>query len=128
MVQQITRGIKVSVRATFEGTFYKHHRINYAYAYKVTIENTGKDAVQLISRYWKISDSLNNIEVVEGDGVIGLKPVLKPGETHSYSSGCLLLSPIGAMKGHYNMVNFATTKKFNVTIPSFRLIAPSAMN
>lgn len=128
MVQQITQGIKVSVKTTFEGTFYKNHRINYAYAYQVTIENTSKDTVQLLSRYWKIFDSLNNVEEVQGEGVIGQKPVLKPGQAHSYSSGCLLLSPIGSMQGHYNMVNFTTTKKFKVAIPTFRLSAASAMN
>ena len=128
MVQQITQGIKVSVKTTFEGTFYKNHRINYAYAYQVTIENTGKDSVQLVSRYWKIMDALNNVEIVEGEGVIGQKPVLKPGESHDYSSGCLLLSPLGAMQGFYKMVNFTTTKKFDVAIPTFRLSAPFAMN
>ena len=56
------------------------------------------------------------------------KPVLKPGESHTYNSGCLLASPIGAMEGHYNMVNFTTTKKFRVVIPQFKLSAPFALN
>jgi len=73
-------------------------------------------------------DALNNVEIVEGEGVIGQKPVLKPGESHDYSSGCLLLSPLGAMQGFYKMVNFTTTKNFNVAIPTFRLSAPFAMN
>lgn len=128
MVQQITQGIKVSVKTTFEGTFYKNHRINYAYAYEVTIENTGKDSVQLTDRYWQIFDALNNVEEVFGEGVIGQKPVLKAGDIHKYSSGCLLLSPLGSMRGYYNMVNFATTRKFKVAIPTFRLSAPFAMN
>ena len=71
---------------------------------------------------------LNNIEIIEGEGVIGKKPVLKPGESHTYSSGCLLTSPFGAMQGYYSMVNFTTTKKFNVTIPTFKLSAPFAIN
>lgn len=128
MVQQVTRGIKISVETNFEGTFYKNYRIQYAFGYKVTIENQSKDSVQLNARHWNILDALNNTEVVVGEGVIGKKPVLKPGESHTYTSGCLLASPFGAMSGHYNMVNFTTTKKFKVYIPSFKLSAPFALN
>ena len=128
MVQQVTSGIKISVETSFEGTFYKNYKVNFAFGYKVTIENQSKDSVQLNTRHWKILDALNNIEVVDGEGVIGKKPVLKPGESHTYNSGCLLSSPFGAMQGHYDMVNFTTTKKFRVTIPTFKLSAAFAMN
>jgi len=128
MVQQVTQGIKISVKTDFEGTFYKNRKMQYVFAYNITIENQGKDTVQLTSRLWEIKDSLNNTEVVEGEGVIGQKPILQPGERHSYTSGCLLLSPFGAMKGYYNMVNFATTRKFRVSIPLFNLSAPFSMN
>ncbi len=128
MVQQVTRGIKISVETTFEGTFYKNYKVQFAFGYRVTIENQSKDSVQLNSRHWKILDALNNIEIVEGEGVIGKKPVLKPGELHTYNSGCLLTSPFGAMKGYYNMVNFTTTKNFKVVIPTFKLSAPFAIN
>lgn len=128
MVQQVTKGIKVSVRSKFEGAFFRNAKIHFAFAYQVTIENQGKDAVQLTHRHWDIYDALNNEEAVDGEGVIGQKPVLQPGDTHTYSSGCLLAGPIGAMKGHYNMVNFATTSKFKVTIPTFKLSAPFALN
>jgi len=128
MVQQITSGIKISVVTTFEGSFYKNYKIQYAFGYTVTIENQSKDSVQLNARHWEILDALNNLEIVSGEGVIGKKPVLKPGESHTYTSGCLLSSPFGAMHGHFNMVNFTTTKKFKVTIPSFKLSAPFAIN
>lgn len=128
MVQQITSGIKISVKTHFEGTFYKNYKIHFAFGYKVTIENQSKDSVQLTSRFWKIKDALNYTEVVEGEGVVGKKPVLLPGEKHVYSSGCLLSSPFGSMNGHYNMVNFTSTKKFKVIIPSFKLSAPFALN
>ena len=128
MTQQVTCGIKVSVETNFEGTFYKNYKMNFSFSYKVTIENQGKDVVQLDSRYWKIKDALNNIEIVRGDGVIGLKPVIKPGESHTYNSGCLLTSPFGSMHGYYNMVNFSTSKKFKVYIPSFKLSASFALN
>ena len=128
MVQQVTKGIKISVETTFEGSFYKNYKIQYAFGYTVTIENQSKDSVQLNARRWEILDALNNVEIVSGEGVIGKKPVLKPGESHTYTSGCLLTSPFGAMQGHYNMVNFTTTKKFQVTIPTFKLSAPFAIN
>lgn len=128
MIQQVTSGIKISVETTFEGTFYKNYKIHFAFGYLITIENQSKDSVQLTSRFWRIKDALNKTEIVQGEGVIGKKPVLKPGESHSYSSGCLLTSPFGAMRGYYNMINFTSAKKFKVTIPSFKLSAPFALN
>lgn len=128
MVQQVTRGIKISVETTYEGSFYKNYKIQYAFGYTVTIENQSKDSVQLNARHWEILDALNNVEIVSGEGVIGKKPVLKPGDSHTYTSGCLLTSPFGAMQGYYNMVNFTTTKNFKVTIPTFKLSAPFAIN
>lgn len=128
MVQQVTSGIKVSVETTFEGTFYKNYKVHFAFGYKVTIENQSKDLVQLNSRYWRILDALNNVEIIEGEGVIGKKPVIKPGESHTYNSGCLLTSPFGAMQGYYNMVNLTNTTKFEVIIPTFKLSAPFAIN
>jgi ApaG protein len=128
MVTQITRGIKISVNTSFEGTYFKNHKIHYAFSYEITIENHSKDSVQLNTRHWEIFDSLNNLEVVDGEGVIGKKPVLKPGEIHTYNSGCLLSSPHGAMRGFYNMVNFTTTKSFKVIVPTFKLNAPYALN
>ena len=128
MVQQVTRGIKISVETNFEGTFYKNYKVHFAFGYMVTIENQSKDAVQLNSRHWEILDALNNTELVDGEGVIGKKPVLKPGESHTYTSGCLLTSPFGAMQGHYNMINLNNTTKFKVTIPAFKLSAQFALN
>ena len=128
MVSQITRGIKISVLTSFEGTYFKNYKIHFAFSYQITIENHSKDSVQLTSRHWEIYDSLNYNEVVDGEGVIGKKPVLKPGEQHTYSSGCLLSSPYGAMKGYFNMINFTTAKNFKVIVPNFRLCASFALN
>ena len=113
---------------SFEGTYFKNYKIHFAFSYEITIENHSKDSVQLNSRHWEIFDSLNEIELVDGEGVIGKKPVLKPGESHKYNSGCLLASPFGAMKGYFNMVNFTSTRNFRVIVPTFRLSAPFALN
>ena len=128
MITQVTRGIKISVKTSFEGTFFKNYKMHFAFGYTITIENQSNDSVQLTTRHWDIYDALNDMEVVDGEGVIGKKPVIRPGESYSYSSGCLLASPLGAMKGFYNMVNFSSTEKFRVYIPTFRLNAPFALN
>lgn len=128
MVQQITQGIKISVKARYEGVFIKSDVLLHAFSYYIFIENQSKDTVQLISRFWKIKDSLNNKKEVKGDGVVGQKPILLSGETHTYTSGCVLCSTMGAMKGHYTLVNFRTGNKIKVPIPLFNLSAPFSMN
>lgn len=128
MVQQVTNGIKISVETNFEGTSYRNYRLYYSFSYEITIENQSNDTVQLLDRHWKIFDSLNNTEIVEGSGVIGETPVLKPSEKHTYQSNCFLTSPIGSMKGFYNMVNFVTTKSFKVYIPTFQLMVSNIYN
>tara|TARA_B100000900_G_scaffold36490_1_gene27357 strand:+ start:909 stop:1295 length:387 start_codon:yes stop_codon:yes gene_type:complete len=128
MVTKITRGIKISVDTFFQGTYYKENKLHFAFEYSILIENQSSQVVQLNSRHWVILDSLNNEEIVNGEGVIGKKPVLQPGQSHKYKSGCLLASPYGAMYGYYKMVNINSTKKFNVIIPSFKLSAPFALN
>ncbi|MFD2551910.1 Co2+/Mg2+ efflux protein ApaG [Bizionia sediminis] len=128
MVQQVTKGIKISVNTNFEGSFYKQYQLNYAFAYQVVIENQSKDLVQLYAREWTIFDALKPVEMVVGPGVIGEKPILKPGEIYSYTSGCALVAPFGLMRGFYSMRNLETNQTFKVAIPSFRLHASFALN
>ncbi|SDW36587.1 ApaG protein [Lutibacter oricola] len=128
MVQQVTNGIKVSVKSNFEGTTYRDYRLYFAFSYQVSIENQSNNTVQLLERRWTIFDSLNHTEIVEGPGVIGKKPILKPGENHTYKSNCLLTSPCGSMKGFYRMVDFSSSNIFKVYIPSFQLMVPSILN
>ena len=73
-------------------------------------------------------EALNKTQYVNGNGVVGKKPVINPGEVHKYKSGCLLSSALGAMKGAYIMIDFSSTKKFNVEIPPFKLSAPFVLN
>lgn len=128
MVYKITQGIKISVITNFEGIFFKNYKVQHAFTYRIIIDNQGKDSVQLVNRHWEILDALNENYQIDGEGVIGKKPTLKPGETHTYSSGCLLISPFGTMKGYFTMINFTTTKKFKATVPTFRLGASYALN
>jgi len=128
MIQQVTKGIKISVITNFEGIRFQNSKIYYVFSYQITIENQSSESVQLLNRHWNIYDSLNNLEVVDGEGVIGKKPIINPKQSHTYSSHCFLTSPVGAMNGYYDMINFATSKKFKVIIPTFQLTVPSTLN
>tara|TARA_B100000524_G_C23632783_1_gene363821 strand:- start:515 stop:901 length:387 start_codon:yes stop_codon:yes gene_type:complete len=128
MVTKITRGIKISVKTYFQGTYYRKNILNYAFDYSISIENQSSELVQLNTRHWIVLDSLHEKKIIEGEGVIGKKPVIKPGDIHHYESGCVINSPFGGMLGYYTMVNLNSNKKFNVHIPSFKLSVPFALN
>ncbi|MDX5585358.1 MAG: Co2+/Mg2+ efflux protein ApaG [Aureibaculum sp.] len=128
MVQQVTNGIKISVKTKFEGNRYQNYRLYFSFSYSITIENQSNDSVQLVSRHWNIFDSLNNSEIIEGEGVVGKKPILAPKKSYTYSSYGNLTSSVGSMKGFFNMINFTTTKNFRVYIPSFQLTVPAILN
>ena len=128
VIQQITKGIKISVETKFEGSFLKDQVPHYAFMYFITIENQSKDVVQLLSRHWKILESVSRPQYINGNGVVGKKPIIKPGESHTYQSGSLITSPLGSMTGTYIMINFSTAKKFNVDVPSFKLSVPYILN
>lgn len=112
----------------YEGNFLKDYLINYAFTYDIEIENQSKSSVQLLSRHWKILESLGKTKIIDGYGIVGKKPVLNPDEIHKYKSGCLITSTIGSMKGTYTMIDFISTIKFNVKIPTFKLCAPFVLN
>ena len=128
MIQQVTKGIKISVTTYFQGLYYKNFKVHYAFGYKITIENRNTEAVQRKSRFWEIKDALNDTETVIGEGVIGKQPILQAGESHSYESGCLILGAFGSMKGFYKMTDLTSGEKFQVTIPSFKFAVPYALN
>src|SRR5690554_6555669 len=124
MIAQITEGIKVSVETTFQSEYSHPEHEHFMYAYRVRIENLGDHSIQLLRRHWYIYDSCRKIREVQGDGVVGLQPVLQPGEHHEYVSGCHLTTDIGAMWGTYTMRRELDDSDFEVTIPRFMLMAP----
>ncbi|MCF8506769.1 MAG: Co2+/Mg2+ efflux protein ApaG [Caulobacter sp.] len=97
----------------------------WIWSYTVEIENHGKDTVTLVSRHWVITDGLNRVEEVKGQGVVGEQPVLGPREAFRYASGCPLATPSGAMRGTYQMVT-AKGEAFEAAIPEFSLHLPGA--
>lgn len=95
----------------------------YAFSYTITISNQGEVGAQLLSRHWIIQDETNHIEEVAGEGVIGMQPHLLPGEAFEYTSGSVIKTPTGTMKGEYSMVS-DTGEHFNIEIPEFVLSEP----
>ncbi len=128
MLQQITKGIRVTVASRYHGTVFHNKITRHAFAYHIAIENQGKNAVQLLTRHWKVQEALDPNSIVSGEGIVGKKPVLQPGETHTYSSICYLCSPVGLMKGIFMMINLSTTEKFEVPVPPIQLSAPFILN
>ena len=99
----------------------------YVFAYTITIRNTGNVTAQLISRHWVITDSQGLVQEVRGLGVVGAQPVLRPGEQHEYTSGTAVATPVGTMRGSYQMVAEDGTR-FEARIPEFTLSVPRVLH
>ncbi len=99
----------------------------YVFAYTVTIRNIGEVPAQLVSRHWIITDANNEVQEVRGLGVVGKQPLLQPGESFQYTSGSALTTPIGTMKGTYQMVAEDGTH-FDAEIPEFVLASPRTLH
>jgi len=99
----------------------------YAFAYRVTIENKGKVAAQLLSRHWLITDGDGQVQEVRGAGVVGEQPTIAPGERHVYTSGTLLTTRVGIMQGSYQMLA-EDGHHFDAIIAPFRLAVPGALH
>lgn len=99
----------------------------YVFTYTVTIANEGTAVAQLISRHWIITDADNQVQEVKGLGVVGNQPLLKPGESFEYTSGCVLETPVGTMRGSYQMVS-DDGSPFEAEIPEFVLAIPRTLH
>lgn len=119
--------LTVSVLAQYLADQSDPHHGNYAFAYTITIKNTGTVAAQLISRHWIITDAKNQVQEVKGLGVVGHQPLLQPGQAFEYSSGSTLTTPQGSMKGSYFCVA-EDGHRFEVPIPEFVLSFPRTLH
>ena len=128
MITEITDGVKISVETIYQPEYSNPVNEHFMFAYKIQIENLSNYSVQLMRRHWYIFDSNGSHREVEGEGVVGLQPVIEPGESHEYVSGCNLKTDFGTMKGSYQMRRTVDNEEFDVTIPEFYLIAPYRMN
>ena len=120
MYTAITHDIQISVIPEFLPDRSEPSKDRFFWSYTIEIVNLGRVRVQLISRYWQITDANGRIEEVRGLGVVGEQPVLEPGETFRYTSGCPLTTPGGIMTGTYQMID-DTERSFDVEIPAFSL-------
>ncbi|MEN9896249.1 MAG: Co2+/Mg2+ efflux protein ApaG [Pseudomonadota bacterium] len=123
MYRALTRDIEVIVEPFYLAEQSDPDDSRYVWAYRVVIANHSDITVQLISRYWNITDENGQVDEVSGAGVIGEQPILNPGDTYEYQSGCPLDTPSGVMFGHYQMMA-DDGELFDVAIPAFSLDSP----
>ena len=123
MYAQVTRDIQVTVRPIYLEEQSEPDENRYFWAYQVRIENRGGETVQLLNRYWHITDATGKVVEVRGPGVVGEQPVLQPGEAFEYTSGTPLPTPSGIMVGSYEMTTEAG-ERFDIAIPAFSLDSP----
>ena len=123
MYQAVTRNIQVTVEPQFLPDESDVDAGRCFFAYSVEIANLGRTIVQVRTRHWDITDGLGRVQTVKGPGVVGEEPILHPGESFRYTSGCPLETPSGIMVGHYGVETLEGTQ-FEVQIPAFSLDAP----
>mgnify|MGYP001220605338 CR=1 FL=1 len=123
MYKKTTKKINITVNPYFLEDQSEPDHQHFVWAYQITIDNQSKERVQLINRYWKITDSNGIKKEVHGQGVVGEQPILNPGEKFEYTSGTPLSTPSGFMEGYYEMKN-KKGEKFEAYIPLFSLDSP----
>jgi ApaG protein len=121
--RETTRDITVIVEPHFMEDQSEPDSRHFVWAYHIRIENHGRETVQLLTRYWRIVDSLGQVREVRGEGVVGKQPVLKPGEAFEYASGAPLTTPSGMMAGSYQMQTEGG-ERFDIVVPAFSLDSP----
>jgi ApaG protein len=119
--------ISVSVKTEYIALQLIENQNNYVFSYTISITNNSSKPIKLLSRYWLITDGDNKTSTVVGEGVIGKQPTIAPGETYSYTSGCVLKTPVGTMQGHYQMLSDYKNLQ-QVEIPVFGLAQPLILN
>jgi ApaG protein len=122
-----TDGVTVRVSVSYLPEQSEPERGRWFWAYHIRLENEGVETVQLLTRHWTITDGRGTRHTVEGEGVVGEQPVIEPGASFDYVSGCPLATPSGAMHGNYRMVR-EDGAIFDVEIPRFSLFAPAVLN
>ena len=123
MYTRTTRDIKITVVPQYLADQSDPEERHYVWAYTIQLENLGTETVQLLNRYWHITDAHGGVQEVRGAGVVGEQPLLQPGDTYQYTSGAALKTPSGIMFGNYEMQT-DDGESFNVDIPAFSLDSP----
>ena len=121
--EAVTRGVRVKVESEYAPERSQPLKSQWFFLYTITIVNEGAEPVQLLTRHWVITDGTGHVEEVRGPGVVGKQPLLRPGESFEYTSGCPLSTPFGVMEGTYQMVT-DSGEPFDVKIAPFTLSEP----
>lgn len=124
--EAMTQGVRVRVKAQYDPTRSRPQQNQWFFLYTVQISNEGSVTVQLLSRHWIITDATGHVEEVRGPGVVGELPVLAPGQSFEYTSGCPLTTPFGTMHGTYQMIT-TEGERFDAQIAAFTLSEPHAL-
>lgn len=119
--------IRIDVRTEYLDRQSRPAEDVYAFAYTITIHNDGDQAAQLVSRHWIITDAEGRVQEVRGAGVVGEQPLIRPGESFEYSSGAVIATPVGSMRGAYHMVD-AAGLRFEAPIAPFTLARPGVLH
>ena len=127
MKKKKINNIKIDIKSEFVPELSNNEDALFYFSYKVKIINSGMSRVQLLSRHWDIQDGLGRKKIIDGEGVIGKKPIIDPGETYEYKSFCPLKTEFGYMNGFYTMKD-EEGNLFKTLIPDFGLIAPDCIN
>jgi len=128
MHSKISSGIVISVETFYQQEYSNPQNHDFMFAYKITIHNENNFPVKLLSRHWHILDSNGIVKDVEGEGVVGIQPVIQPSEKYQYVSGCNLKSEFGRMQGNYVLQNMYSKSTFIADIAPFYLTAPMKLN
>jgi ApaG protein len=123
----ISHGILINVVSQYVAEQSNEAEQQFVFSYTITMTNQGTESIQLINRHWLITDANGESHTVSGEGVIGQQPHIRPQQSFTYTSGCVLKSPLGNMQGHYQMQQ-ASEKLIQVNIPLFRLAKPNILN
>lgn len=128
MVTAITQGVKISVDTVYQEEYSNPDKEHFMFGYQISVENLTDYSIRLMRRQWFIFDSSGTKREVEGEGVVGQQPLIEPGESYTYVSGCNLTTDMGSMSGNYLMNREVDNTEFIVDIPEFQLIVPYRLN
>jgi ApaG protein len=127
MIQETPHQIAVQVETDYIENQSVPEKHRYVFSYTITIRNDGSEAAKLLNRHWIITNADGKVQEVKGEGVVGEKPHLKPGESFRYTSGTVLDTPVGSMQGSYDMVD-NQGNHFDAQIPAFSLAMPGSLH
>lgn len=128
LAKALTQGVEISVKTAYVPLHSSPKEGYYFFSYTITVKNKNDFSLQLLSRHWHIFDSNGDYRQVQGEGVIGEQPVIEPGKTYTYTSGCNLKTEIGKMSGTYTMLRLFDDKTFEANIPEFTMLLEAKLN